>query len=302
MTLVDLDDEKVARGIEHHREDARRTASQRGIFTPPEAAAILARITGTSRFEDLGDVDLLVEAVFEDLDMKKTFSAASTRSADPTRSSRPTRLPTRSRELASATTRPQRVVGLHYFYHPAKNRLVEVISVRRPIRPPIGARGGFRRRSARPRSSRAMRHGFIVNRFFVPWLTEAVRILEEGAATSPRSRQPRRRPSAIGMGPFELMNVTGHADRVSRGDDARQGARAVVRAAGAPPRADGIGQSRGSSTGTPDAGAVHERRRSAGHRCVFTSRPRSSTRRSARSKTSTSARASGCGGGAARSS
>ena len=71
VTLVDLDDEKVARGL-GIIEKTLHDGVERGIFAAADAAAILARVTGTSRFEDLGDVDLVVEAVFEDLAIKKT--------------------------------------------------------------------------------------------------------------------------------------------------------------------------------------------------------------------------------------
>jgi len=74
VVLVDLDDAKVARGVE----SIRRTLADgiaRNILTKEAAAAILARIHATTRFEDLADVDLVVEAVFENLDVKKDVFA-----------------------------------------------------------------------------------------------------------------------------------------------------------------------------------------------------------------------------------
>ncbi len=71
VILVDLDDEKVARGmsiIERTLNDG----VERRIFTAAQATAIRQRVTGTSRFEDLAAVDLVVEAVFEDLEIKKS--------------------------------------------------------------------------------------------------------------------------------------------------------------------------------------------------------------------------------------
>src|SRR6185503_13031931 len=86
-------------------------------------------------------------------------------------------------EIASVVQHPSRVLGLHYFFHPAKNHLVEVIP--------------------------AAAYGFIVNRFFVVWLVEAVRMLEEGLATAATIDAIANETFGTGMGPFELMNVTG---------------------------------------------------------------------------------------------
>jgi enoyl-CoA hydratase / 3-hydroxyacyl-CoA dehydrogenase len=208
VMLLDLDDEKVARGlgiIERTLNDG----VQRGIFGAPDVAAILQRITGSSRFEDLADADLVVEAVFEDLDVKRrvfrrldevcrpdTILATNTSSFAVT-------------ELAAATTRPQRVVGLHYFYHPAKNRLVEVVSGK--ATDPEAHRRAWRLQEALGKTPIASSdsYGFIVNRFFLPWLTEAVRMLDEGVANTATIDAAAKKAFGIGMGPFELMNVTG---------------------------------------------------------------------------------------------
>ena len=127
VTLVDLDDEKVARGL-GIIEKTLNDGVERGIFSAADAAAIRARVTGTSRFEDLGDVDLVVEAVFEDLAIKKTVFGRLDEVCRPDAILATNTSSYAVTELASATTRPERVVGLHYFYHPAKNRLVEVVS------------------------------------------------------------------------------------------------------------------------------------------------------------------------------
>ncbi len=112
-------------------------------------------------------------------------------------------------ELAGATTRPQRVVGLHYFYHPAKNRLVEVVSGQ--ATDPATHRRAWRLQEALGKTPIASSdsYGFIVNRFFLPWLTEAVRMLDEGVASTATIDEAAKKAFGIGMGPFELMNVTG---------------------------------------------------------------------------------------------
>ena len=208
VILVDLDDEKVARGMSTI-ERTLNDGVERRIFTAAQAAAIRQRVTGTSRFEDLAAVDLVVEAVFEDLEIKKSVFR---RLDDVCRPDAILATNTSSfavTELAGATTRPQRVVGLHYFYHPAKNRLVEVVSGQ--ATDPVTHRRAWRLQEALGKTPIASSdsYGFIVNRFFLPWLTEAVRMLDEGVASTATIDEAAKKAFGIGMGPFELMNVTG---------------------------------------------------------------------------------------------
>ena len=114
---------------------------------------------------------------------------------------------------------------MHYFYHPAKNRLVEVVAGGRTdpaISPRLAPAGDAGQDPDRARSDA---YGFIVNRFFLPWLTEAVRMLEEGVADVATIDEAAKKAFGIGMGPFELMNVTGVPIALHAGDDARAGVR-----------------------------------------------------------------------------
>jgi enoyl-CoA hydratase/3-hydroxyacyl-CoA dehydrogenase len=113
------------------------------------------------------------------------------------------------REFAEQTSRPDRFIGLHYFYHPAKNRLLEVI-------PHEGTSTETLEKSLlaaklHGKTSIVVKDapGFAVNRFFVPFLNEAARMLEENVANIPTIEEAAKQAFKIGMGPFELMNVTG---------------------------------------------------------------------------------------------
>lgn len=208
VVVVDLDDDKVARGLSII-DKTLAEGVERKIFRPADAQAIRARIRGTSRFEDLADVDLAVEAVFEDLDVKQSVFAKLEKHVRPD-----TILATNTSsflvaDVALGVTRPERVVGLHYFYHPAKNRLVEVIPGAKTD-PEMTARAwSLQEQIGKTPIASADASGFVVNRYFVPWLNEAVRILEEGVADIPTIEEACKRAFGVGMGPFELMNVTG---------------------------------------------------------------------------------------------
>ena len=208
VVLVDIDDEKVQRGLTIIQ-DTLTEGVKRKIFKPDQAEAIRERVKGTSNWDDLADVDLVVEAVFEDLGVKKDVirRLESVCRAD-------TILATNTssflvEDLARDATHPERIIGLHYFYHPAKNRLVEVIPG--PATAPIHTSRSWslQEQIGKTPIASADASGFVVNRYFVPWLNEAVRLLAEDVADIPTIEAACKKTFSVGMGPFELMNVTG---------------------------------------------------------------------------------------------
>ena len=209
---------------------------------PSRAAAIRGRIRGTTRDEDLAEADLVVEAVFEDLAVKKAVFARLDRACRAE-----TILATNTSsfavaELAAGTPHPERVLGLHYFYHPAKNRLVEVVAGpathERHLHRAWALQETLGKTPIRSRDAK----GFIVNRFFSPWLNEAVRLLEEGVADVATIDAAARKAFGIGMGPFELMNVTGVPDRPPHRRHPRGGLRPAVRSSRAAASPDRVGR------------------------------------------------------------
>ncbi|MFQ5749064.1 MAG: 3-hydroxyacyl-CoA dehydrogenase NAD-binding domain-containing protein, partial [Planctomycetota bacterium] len=207
-TLVDLDDEKVAQGLDSVRQTLEQGVARR-IFRPEQVDPILGRIRGTADWSALKTADLVIEAVFEDLAVKRKVFQRLGEVCRPE-----TLLATNTssffvKDLAAATENPGRVLGLHYFYHPAKNRLVEVVPHGGTRREAVQAAWAAQEALGKIPIHSADAPGFVVNRFFVPWLNEAVRILEEGLADVPTIEEAARTAFRIGMGPFELMNVTG---------------------------------------------------------------------------------------------
>jgi len=208
VVMLDTRQEFVDRGISNI-EKMLREGVERRIFTTDQVEDILSRITGTTDFNAVRDADMVIEAVFEDKQVKsdlfkkldevcsdKTILATNTSSFY-------------VREFADQISRPDRFIGLHYFYHPAKNRLLEVIP-----------HNGTSEETIEKSMLAAKLHGktsilvkdapgFAVNRFFVPFLNESARMLEEGVADIPTIEEGAKRGLKIGMGPFELMNVTG---------------------------------------------------------------------------------------------
>jgi enoyl-CoA hydratase / 3-hydroxyacyl-CoA dehydrogenase len=208
VVLVDVDEAKVARGLAAIESTLSEGVGRR-IFTPEGAAGILGRIRGATSYDALAEADLVVEAVFEDLGVKKEVFARLDRACPPDAILATNTSSFSVAELAGATAHPERVLGLHYFYHPAKNRLVEVVAGpethERHLRRAWALQEALQKTPIRSRDAK----GFIVNRFFSPWLNEAVRLLEESVADVATIDAAAREAFGIGMGPFELMNVTG---------------------------------------------------------------------------------------------
>ncbi len=184
-------------------------AVERRILSPEQSTATLSRITAVGRVQDLDKADLVIEAIFENLDIKKQLFAELDRHCHAHCVLATNTSSFFVQQLADVTNRPQLVVGLHYFYHPAKNRLLEVIPGRETLPEVSAAMERFAEGHGKTALVVADRPGFAVNRFFVPWLNEAVRLVEEGVADIPTVERVARDCFGIGMGPFELMNVTG---------------------------------------------------------------------------------------------
>jgi enoyl-CoA hydratase/3-hydroxyacyl-CoA dehydrogenase len=208
VILVDVDDAQVARGLAII-DKTLADGVERKIFRPDDAKAIRERITGTADWSKLASADLVVEAVFEDFDVKRKVVA---QLEEVCRKDAILATNTSSflvTDLAKGMAHPERMVGLHYFYHPAKNRLVEVIPGE-ATSPEVTAKAWtVQEMMGKTPIHSADASGFIVNRYFVPWLNEAVRLLEDGTADIPTIEAAAKATFGSGMGPFELMNVTG---------------------------------------------------------------------------------------------
>jgi enoyl-CoA hydratase/3-hydroxyacyl-CoA dehydrogenase len=208
VVLVDIDEEFVERGLNTIRQMLKE-AVERKILTAENVHDILSNIIGTCDFEMVADADLVIEAVFEDKQVKFDLFAKLDKIC-----SQKTILATNTssfyvREFAEKTSRPDRFVGLHYFYHPAKNRLLEIIPHEKTSKETLEKSLLAARLHGKTAIVVKDAPGFAVNRFFVPFLNEAARMLEEGVANIPTLEEAAKQAFKIGMGAFELMNVTG---------------------------------------------------------------------------------------------
>ncbi|RPI72514.1 MAG: 3-hydroxyacyl-CoA dehydrogenase/enoyl-CoA hydratase family protein, partial [Desulfobacteraceae bacterium] len=126
VVMMDIKPEFVEKGLNNIR-NTLNEAVERKLLKPEEVGQIMGRIKGTTNIADVKDCDLVIEAVFEDMQVKRDLFARLDKACK-----KSTILATNTSsfavdELAGATKRPDRFIGLHFFYHPAKNRLLEII-------------------------------------------------------------------------------------------------------------------------------------------------------------------------------
>jgi enoyl-CoA hydratase/3-hydroxyacyl-CoA dehydrogenase len=208
VILVDVDDEKVRRGLSIIEKTLAEGVARK-VLRQDQADQARARVRGTADFAALKEADLVVEAVFEDLSVKRAVFKRLEEVCRPDAILGTNTSSFAVTDLAEGLAHPERVIGLHYFYHPAKNRLVEVIPGKKSDASAVRRAFALQEQIGKTPIHSEDASGFIVNRYFVPWLNEAVRLLEEGVADIATIEAAAKRAFRVGMGPFELMNVTG---------------------------------------------------------------------------------------------
>ncbi len=209
VQMVDREEQWVHRG-QKIISDFLEEAIERRIFSQSQVEEIKARISGVIGVDNVDpETDLVIEAVFEDFNVKSdVFQILDENCGDQTiLASNTSSLSVN--ELSKATTRPDRFVGLHFFYHPAKNRLVEVIPADASSEDTISRVVQYCKQLGKVVIVCKDKPGFVVNRFFVPWLNEACLLMQEGHGTPAQIDAVARKSFNIGMGPFALMNLTG---------------------------------------------------------------------------------------------
>ena len=184
-------------------------AVNRGRPSEQDRDAVLGRISTTTSLDDFADVDLVVEAVAEDLEVKRGIFATLDEVCKPgailatTTSSLPVV------ECAAATSRFADVVGLHFFNPPPAMKLVEVVGTIATAPEVAATAREFSRSLGKVAVTCGDRAGFIVNALLFPYLNDAVRMLEAHYASADDIDTAMTVGAALPMGPFALLDVIG---------------------------------------------------------------------------------------------
>jgi 3-hydroxyacyl-CoA dehydrogenase/enoyl-CoA hydratase/3-hydroxybutyryl-CoA epimerase len=206
VRLKDVKAEGLGKGLAylHERIDARR---KRRSLTAFEADREKRRVTATLDFSGFRGVDLVIEAVFEDLALKHRMVADIERECPPDTifASNTSSIPIA--RIAEAADRPQNVVGMHYFSPVEKMPLLEVIAHDGTAPDVVATAVAVGRRQGKTPIVVRDGAGFYVNRILAPYLNEAVYLLEEGVAIDRIDRALVK--FGFPVGPFKLLDEVG---------------------------------------------------------------------------------------------
>jgi 3-hydroxybutyryl-CoA dehydrogenase len=185
-------------------------AVQRGKLAEADRDATLARVTGSTKLDDLAAVQLVVEAVVEDLGVKQTLFANldDICSPDTVLATTTSSLPVI--ECAMATSRPDQVIGMHFFNPASIMRLVEVVSTVATAPDVEATVLDVTKKIGKHAVRCGDRSGFIVNALLFPYLNDAVKMLEAHYATADDIDAAMKVGCGYPMGPFELLDVVGN--------------------------------------------------------------------------------------------
>ncbi len=181
----------------------------KGRLSEADREAVLGRIRGVVEFDELADCDLVVEAVAEELPVKRAVFGALDEVVKPgailatTTSSLPVI------ECAAATSRPADVVGLHFFNPAPVMKLVEIVSTISTADDVLATARAVCQQVGKQPVHCADRAGFIVNALLFPYLNDAVKMVEAHYADADDIDTAMKVGCGLPMGPFELLDVVG---------------------------------------------------------------------------------------------
>jgi 3-hydroxybutyryl-CoA dehydrogenase len=188
---------------------------EKGKLTAEARDATLARLTPTTRLEELASCDMIIEAVVEDLDTKNELWRALDGICGPETIFASNTSSLTIAAMAAASGRPDRIVGLHFFNPVPLMRLVEVVRTITTSSATFDRALEFVRQLGKQPIVARDSSGFIVNRLLIPYMLDAIRALENGVGTITDIDAGMQLGAGHPMGPFTLLDFVG-LDTVQR--------------------------------------------------------------------------------------
>ena len=187
---------------------AERPPEKDGI-TPQQKDEIRARLKGTTRREDLADCDIVIEAIIESVPQKKEMYAALDGIVKKNAIFASNTSSISITELMTATKRPERFIGLHFFNPVPLMKLVEVVRTIATASDVYETAYDFAKKLGKVPVRASDKTGFIVNRLLVPYLLDAIRAYEEGVGSIEDIDNAMKLGCGYPMGPFTLLDFVG---------------------------------------------------------------------------------------------
>jgi enoyl-CoA hydratase/3-hydroxyacyl-CoA dehydrogenase len=209
VTLVDIKQDILDQGMERIRSDV-MTGIEKGKMTLPEAESLMSKLNATTDTgEAVKDADLVIEAIFENMEVKKKVFAEVDEKA-PERTVLATNTSSLSiDELATATNRPEKFIGMHYFSPVAAMKLIELVLGEKTSDETIETDVAVGEKQGKIPVKAKDSPGFIVNRILMPVLREAILLYEDGVATKEEIDVAMTTKANFPAGPFTLGDFVG---------------------------------------------------------------------------------------------
>jgi 3-hydroxybutyryl-CoA dehydrogenase len=208
VILYDKSPDALRNAMLRIKTDLRRKA-EKGETNAGEATEILARIRSRSSINDLAGADVIIEAVSEDLSVKKEMFRQLDLIVDPGAILATNTSSLSVTAIASITKTPESVVGMHFFNPPTRMKLVELVRGLLTADETVAKARDLALSMGKTPVLCRDTPGFIVNRVARLFYGEALRLLGEGVAEVPQIDRIVRESGGFKMGPFELMDLIG---------------------------------------------------------------------------------------------
>ncbi len=205
-TLLDLSAEALERGINVIRRNYEISA-QKGRMSTDDVECCMALLTPSTSYDDLGQADLVIEAVFENMDVKKKVFSALDANCKPGCILATNTSTLNVNEIAAATGRPEDVIGLHFFSPANVMRLLEIVRAEKTADEVVVSALKMAKSIGKVPAVVGVCFGFVGNRMLEPYGREASRLLLEGA--SPTQIDKAITEFGMAMGPLAMSDLAG---------------------------------------------------------------------------------------------
>jgi 3-hydroxybutyryl-CoA dehydrogenase len=207
VTVLEVDQKFLDKGFAGIEKSLAKLAEKGRLKETPQA--VRARLKGTTDNQDLADSDIVIEAVIENIGEKKKMYAAldAVIKKDAIFASNTSSISIT--ELMTATKRPERFIGLHFFNPVPLMKLVEVVRTIATANDVYAAAYEFGKNLGKVPVRTSDKTGFIVNRLLVPYLLDAIRAYEEGVGSIEDIDNAMKLGCGYPMGPFTLLDFVG---------------------------------------------------------------------------------------------
>jgi len=207
--VCEVNDALLEKGLKSIEKNLDRLV-EKGAMSAAERDVARRRLKGTTKLEDMAGADIVIEAIIEKLDAKREFWNALEPLCKPHTIFASNTSSLSITEMAVATKRPQRFVGMHFFNPVPVMKLVEVIRTIATEEAVFEEAFAFGQRLGKTAVKTTDRTGFIVNRLLLPYLLDAIRAVEEGLASIEDIDNSMKLGCGHPMGPLTLLDFVGH--------------------------------------------------------------------------------------------